>query len=1282
MSCVVNLTLAEALATLDVMNRGIFSLSKEDLSRLDSVGAVAAFRELLWAEATALSISKNLINIPGSITARDGGVDASVANLGTNTGQGLIKDGRTCYQIKTGEFSPTQPSNIKKILFRDAPHGHELHPKVKSCLEENGTLVVVLFGNDSPDATQDQLRDLYVKSLVKADPAFREAKVEVWRQSTLIGFFQQYPSLVLKLKDLGDAPLKSHASWSDEQEMTRHLAVGDSQQAVIAGIQAALRRDDASTHLQVCGPPGIGKTRMVLEATRADDLEPLVVYCRSAVVFRDSPLFTRMTRSDSADHILLVLDECTAMESADVWNSLMRMGSRLRLVTIHHEMTPTSGRTIPVEIPRLAQDQAQTLIQSYGVPADQAARYAPLCKGSPRAAHVLGQNLAANPEDLLRPPDTAAVWDRWVAGRDPLESQRVRERRVVLRHLALFKGFGFAPPFAGEISAIAALIRGRDSTITQARFDEIVRELRDRRLLQGETTLYITPDVLHIELWCEWWDTYGTNFDIVEFTREVPSELLEGFFEMFRYARESEVASATVARLLGPHGPFADTALLETELGGSFFRALTEANPRAALESLERIIPRWGVERILRFTAGRRQVIEALRCVSVWRDLFVGASRVLLLLAEGENESWANNATGIFVDLFSPAPGRVAPTEASPEERFPVLEEALLSGSEAQQAIAVKACECALSTGPFMRMAGPEHQGLRPEAQLWQPRDRQEYIDAYRRVWELLTANVESLRDANRSSAVSVLVRRGQDLAAIPTLDVRIPDDLRKLVERGRASDRQVITAAAEVLHYSDEKLTATARSAWRALHADFGERDYHSRLRRFVGTALTSDMFERDGGRSERKQQETARLAEEIIHDLELVVQELPWLVTPEAEDGYLFGYELGKRDVQTLLLPKLLAAQKEAGSGGSLLFLSGYVRAASARDTLACENLLQALAANPETLGWVFELTWRCDVVTERTAALVLGLVQDGSVSPSELRMFAYSGAVRKLTPSTVARWLELLLERGSLDHVSAALALARMYATDANPPLPAPLLDRLLLHTAWFSGVAGVGQHRDDDWAWCDLARDLIARQPDAVARLAKALFEHFGGRGVLSGRRQSGGAVKLLAEMVQRAPEALWVSLLPYLAGGGSRSFWIGQWLAGSDAFGLIERGALELFPAALVWSWVEDAPNERAPKLASLVPRDLGKAVSYTRRLLIQYGDTEGVAAALHSTYHSTGWAGPESEHFAKEAERYEQVRATESNAKVNAWLDQHIAYLKSQIQRARIEEEREQQGRA
>ena len=65
----------------------------------------------------------------------------------------------------------------------------------------------------------------------------------------------------------------------------------------------------------------------------------------------------------------------------------------------------------------------------------------------------------------------------------------------------------------------------------------------------------------------------------------------------------------------------------------------------------------------------------------------------MLLLAEAENEDFSNNATGVFLNLFSPAAGRVASTEVAPKDRIPVLESAINSDSKLKRSIAIKALQ-------------------------------------------------------------------------------------------------------------------------------------------------------------------------------------------------------------------------------------------------------------------------------------------------------------------------------------------------------------------------------------------------------------------------------------------------------------------------------------------------------------------------------------------------------------------------------------------------------------
>ena len=89
-------------------------------------------------------------------------------------------------------------------------------------------------------------------------------------------------------------------------------------------------------------------------------------------------------------------------------------------------------------------------------------------------------------------------------------------------------------------------------------------------------------------------------------------------------------------------------AAFETEWGSQLFLRLAEASPIEAIRPLEEFIVARSVEELREFTTGRRNVVHALERMTVWEETFDRAARLLLALAEAENEHWANNASGVF----------------------------------------------------------------------------------------------------------------------------------------------------------------------------------------------------------------------------------------------------------------------------------------------------------------------------------------------------------------------------------------------------------------------------------------------------------------------------------------------------------------------------------------------------------------------------------------------------------------------------------------------------------
>ena len=353
----------------------IFTVRNEDLSLLNQDTAVEFFQNLLWAEARRLGIEISRINVSRWVNVPDGGVDAAVDEVQDPAGSGIIKIGKTSYQIKSGKtFKPWRRSVIKSELFgTKSPNRQNLGESIRTYLDADGTYVLVCTGVDLVDSQyRDALKHIE-DFLVQC--GYSHPKVEVWSQNNLLGFLQVFPSLALRVNGNGIGFFQTHQSWSKDADMEAHFFPGQSQSELILKIRSKLREEQNTVHVRVLGEPGVGKTKLVLEATRTDDLKPLVIYC-TAAQFRSSDLMPEILRDDNHFSTILVIDECDPDSRYYIWNKLQHRGPRIKLITIYNDYDLIAGSGISeLEALRLKDDQILSIIQGYGLSKEQAGLY-------------------------------------------------------------------------------------------------------------------------------------------------------------------------------------------------------------------------------------------------------------------------------------------------------------------------------------------------------------------------------------------------------------------------------------------------------------------------------------------------------------------------------------------------------------------------------------------------------------------------------------------------------------------------------------------------------------------------------------------------------------------------------------------------------------------------------------------------------------------------------------------------------------------------------------------
>jgi hypothetical protein len=677
-------------------------------------------RAILRAESAYAKLSPGALTISSRLTIADGGIDAEVNAPCEHRvpPDCIFLSGLTGFQIKSGTaFKPWRQGAIRGELLDS---NGRLCQEVQRLVLRRGRYTLLCTGHDlTPEQRNDSRQ--HIAALLK-ESGFEgyEELVEVLGASQLADFAERYPGTasLLAVDPIQEAWVLDE--WQRDAHMTNEFEASEGQQVLIDRIRSGLLGD--TKHIRVLGEPGLGKTRIVLEAVRDPNIAPYVLYIPHGSQFGQTRLFRQLLKMGRDKPLVLVVDELPESELPDIWRHIKFRCGSLKFVSLDHGRDESYDEEIErLTAPRLPDETIKKILASRVGESRELDRWVSICEGSPRVAQAVGDNLRANPQDLLKPPSTVPIWDRFLHGYGSRNEGSARQIDCAAQHLALFSRFGYAAPVGEEATYIAQLVQRVDPTIGWARFQEIVQGFRSRRVLQGSRTLFFVPKALHIYLWKQFWERYGRGFDFTQTFSAMPSSLHVWFMNMFKFA-DGAATAHVVEDILRPDGIFSQRTTLTSAKGSKFLSTLAEANPAAVLKLLEATIGKWADTDLLDFKTDRQNVVWALEKIAVWPSYTLRAIQLLVRLALNENCEYSNNATGTLLALFRIGP-EAAVTESTPAARLPGVLKLLRASSDAERCLGLKAVASALeSRGIGYRIVGPEFQGLKERANLWVPR--------------------------------------------------------------------------------------------------------------------------------------------------------------------------------------------------------------------------------------------------------------------------------------------------------------------------------------------------------------------------------------------------------------------------------------------------------------------------------------------------------------------------------------------------------------------------------
>ena len=271
--------------------QSFWKVRPEEISALSDREAVDLVRQLLAAEARRQSVPLTFVDVPDEIYVSDQGLDAEVNAAGAQSG--IIFPGRAGYQIKTGSFTVDgkgrsekelllKPSSIRKRKYsRD-----DIQPRVRALAEVKGTFVVILFGSGKP-GTSDQYAKQKIHELLRGvDPALGFREIHIWRRHQIAELVNGSAGLALGIKGQQGTRLLSVDRWSRLGEMSTAFVPGPGQSKFLERLRETLRNETDRTPIRILGEPGIGKTRLVLEAVQSEpDLLLLLCTRRNLTIY-------------------------------------------------------------------------------------------------------------------------------------------------------------------------------------------------------------------------------------------------------------------------------------------------------------------------------------------------------------------------------------------------------------------------------------------------------------------------------------------------------------------------------------------------------------------------------------------------------------------------------------------------------------------------------------------------------------------------------------------------------------------------------------------------------------------------------------------------------------------------------------------------------------------------------------------------------------------------------------------------------------------------------------
>ena len=1189
---------------------------------------------------------------------------------------------------------------IKKVCFFDVPHDGSGFANVAKYISfRNRHLKSLCRDSSELDDLNDQWIDsqldnaLDILSIIAANDdivsssssksIFRHHKVEtinnvghktiVKPESMASSSYVVFKKFILKNNTVNkykNSASRDLMDWkSIERKHSYHFATDEKRSNNLDALIAALALDRAV--IRLTGASGLGKSRLLLEAIDVSD-----AIDDSCVLVFNAPEYEKIIsesiREIVKDHVygLVIVENCSIELHNQLAKEVTKTDCLLKLVTVGYSDGQVDD-SIHIQLSPLSDEAIKQVLLPIliGLDANNVERVARFAEGYPLMATLIAEQYQKEGR-LLGSIESHSVVRKLIDGDG--DGGITDDEKGVLSVCSLFDVFGTAEGIAGEEARyISENVAGSTLKI----FDRVMRIFTGRQIInRAGRYARVVPKPLALTLASEWWEesSYERQKQLID---TLPESLLHSFCVQAAYLDSLPSVQRFSDKLFGGQSPFVQAEALLTERGSKLFRAFVEVNPESTSNALFRILSELRQDKLQAIGGDtRRNLVWGLEKLCFHAEVFEKAAWCMLLLASAENESWGNNATGMFAQLFRV---HLSGTQAKPNIRFDVLKRAIECNQPNIDMVVLAALSQAIRTHGGTRSIGAEYQGTKAPLEEWKPVLWQEIFDFWQEAFDLMLV----LFERGEAQKEKVLTDIGHSIRSfvaqsrIEMLDVAI----RRIVSLNGRNWPTALDSINNVFKYeSSKEMRAEAIEAlnsWLELLSPINA-ELPEKLKILVVNPPWEHREGEDGHYVDVASERAKSLAIELSQNIDELLPHMSLLLQGQQQQSDSFGYQLALElaDVKPLIDSAFECLEAIEQSNPSLIL--GIYRGVFEKSPKLWQENIDRLLAD-EKLIYLYPNFIRTGDIQKSHLDILLDLICRGVISPNSANALSYGSVTNGIASEVIAKFCLQLAELGGQASWTA-LDVIYMYCfgnKGSIEKLREPL-KQLVTAVPLSKGQASTPT---DMHHWHDLAEKLLkVPDPELAIALANQLISAC--KEDLNHGDIWHYTKPLLLNLMKDYGEVIWPMFGDAaVRAEGSERYWLQQLL--DREIGLTGNipSVLSVVPLVSVIEWCSGLTDLGPIFVANCINifdtvEDQHRPSALFVALLEHFGDDQRVTNALHANIGSFGWRGSVVPHLKSDKEALKTL-LDHHNSNVRRWVKDQIAGIDRQIESESMRDE-------